>query len=108
MAAVAAAAAAVAGAAQRSVARIISSKRVIEGGGFEVRRPFGGGSFIDPFIMVSCRGPEILLFTCIALRKCAGTCTLRRFFGTECCIHGKAGRFHSDIGAATPSIAKCG
>jgi len=38
--------------AARAVAKVISSRKVMEGGGFEVRRPFGGGSHIDPFVMV--------------------------------------------------------
>jgi hypothetical protein len=38
--------------AARAVAKVIASRKVMEGGGFEVRRPFGGGSHIDPFVMV--------------------------------------------------------
>ena len=43
----------------RSVARIITAHRQLEGGGFVVRRPFPGpaASFVDPFLLLDELGP---------------------------------------------------
>eukprot|EP00002_Diphylleia_rotans_P004382 TRINITY_DN13203_c0_g1_i1.p1 TRINITY_DN13203_c0_g1~~TRINITY_DN13203_c0_g1_i1.p1 ORF type:complete len:316 (+),score=77.10 TRINITY_DN13203_c0_g1_i1:73-1020(+) len=43
----------------RNILRVTTAHRQLEGGGFEVRRPLGGGkAYIDPFLMLDHLGPK--------------------------------------------------